>query len=192
VDQGGGRFERWAIGHAGLPGARGGTQASAHDFSPPRRLRQPLDGSGPANLIGSPPDTGFADVGAAGSFYEISALDIHGNEGGFALLTPSGTTDVGGGTARELALARPAPNPARGAARIGFTLSREGAVNLAIYDIAGRKERVLVEGVLPAGEHAQSWDLRDASGATAHAGLYFVRLEAEGRHLTQRLVVTGD
>jgi hypothetical protein len=34
-----------------------------------------------------------------------------------------------------------------------------------------------------------AWDLRDASGAVVHAGLYLVRMEAEGKRFTQRLMV---
>ena len=91
-----------------------------------------------------------------------------------------------------LSLARPSPNPAHGVARIGFALPHETRVSLAIYDVAGRTERVLLQGVLPAGEHTQDWNLRDGAGSSARAGLYFVRLEAEGRRLAQRLVVSGE
>jgi hypothetical protein len=147
---------------------------------------------GTGNLVGSPPDTGFSDVGAAGSYYKLSAMDIHGNESPFALLSPSGTTDVQGVPTLTLSLARPVPNPAHRAARLGFALPHEARVSLAIYDVAGRQVRAILESVLPAGEHTLSWDLRDEAGSTAHAGLYFVRLEAEGRWLTQRLVVSGD
>src|SRR5262249_61522660 len=104
----------------------------------------------------APPDTGYDDVGPAGRYYKLSAVDAHGNESGFALLSPSGTVDVAGGPALELALARPAPNPARATAPIGVALPHVAHVSLALLDVAGRRERMLVEGLLPAGEHART------------------------------------
>ena len=50
--------------------------------------------------------------------------------------------------------------------------------------------RSLASGALPAGEHAATWDLRDAGGRIVGAGLYFARLEAGGRTLTRRIAVT--
>jgi len=45
---------------------------------------------GPSNLVGSPADTGFAASGPAGGYFKIAAVDVNGNVGGYALLTPSG------------------------------------------------------------------------------------------------------
>lgn len=146
----------------------------------------------PANLVSAQPDTGYVDPGTGPHYYKLSAVDVHGNESGFALLAPSGTLDVATDRVLALALARPAPNPARGASRIDFALPHETRVSLAVLDVAGRAVRRIFDGVLPAGEHTQRWDLRDASGSTVRAGLYFVRLEADGRGLSQRLVVSGE
>ncbi len=80
------------------------------------------------------------------------------------------------------------PNPARRLANVTFSLSRRGIARLAVYDVAGRCVRVLQEGDLGAGRHARSWDGRDASGSPVASGAYLVRLEAEGRLLTKRMV----
>jgi len=144
---------------------------------------------GASNLVASPADTGYADMAPPDSYYKLSAVDAHGNESDFALVSPPAGLDVNDHPALVLALARPAPNPARSAPRIGFSLAHDTHVSLSIYDIAGRRERTLVEGLLPAGEHAQVWDLRDASGAIVHDGLYLVRMEADGKRFTERLIV---
>jgi hypothetical protein len=146
----------------------------------------------PANLVSAQPDTGFDDAGTGANYYKLSAVDIHGNESGFALLGPSGTLDVGAGPTLTLSLSRPTPNPARGASRIDFSLPSEARVSLSIHDVAGRTVRALIDGVLPAGVHVQRWDLRDEAGSGVRAGLYFVRFEADGRRLSQRLVVSGE
>ncbi len=142
---------------------------------------------GPGNLIASPADTGYADPGPAGSYYKLSAVDIHGNESGFALLTPAQIAGVGPAPTVELALSRPSPNPAAFATIIGFALPRATRVRLAIYDPLGRRTRVLVNGSTEAGVRTLPWDLRDDAGHPVPSGLYVVRLEAEGRVLTQRL-----
>src|SRR5204862_5407104 len=78
-----------------------------------------------------------------------------------------------------IAFARPSPNPARGALTLRFTLPREAAVRLIVFDVNGRRVRELASGAQPAGEHAIAWDLRDQSGRAVGTGLYFARLEAE-------------
>lgn len=87
-------------------------------------------------------------------------------------------------------LARPQPNPASGRATLRYALARSSAVRLAVYDASGRLVRDLANGRHEPGQHETTWDLRDRDGRLVGAGLYFVRLEAEGRSCGRRLVVT--
>jgi immune inhibitor A len=96
-------------------------------------------------------------------------------------------TTVGDGSAPALALTAPRPSPMRGTGQIAFSLPREMPARLSILDLQGREVAVLAEGVMPAGPHTASWDGRGLHG-TAPAGLYFARLAAGGRVLSQRLV----
>ena len=140
------------------------------------------------NLVATRPDTGYVDPAGAPYFYKLSAVDVHGNESGFATAQPSGTTDAAGaGLPRELWLARAAPNPARDGAVLRFGLPRDAHASLALFDQQGRLVRVLLHGTLESGEHAARWDGRDGAGHEVPSGLYFVRLEAAGRVLTTRL-----
>ena len=144
---------------------------------------------GPANRIASPADTGYADAGAAGSYYKLSAVDVHGNESGFALLTPSETAGAGSDLPLELAFAGPKPNPATDGTLIAYSLPAETRVHLALYDLSGRLVRTLVRGAKPAGEHSTKWDLTNESGSRVPTGLYYVRFEANGRALSRPLVI---
>ena len=45
-----------------------------------------------------------------------------------------------------------------------------------MFDAGGRLVRELASGSRAAGEHIEAWDLRDADGRAAGAGLYFVRM----------------
>jgi hypothetical protein len=87
----------------------------------------------------------------------------------------------------EISFARPNPNPARQTATLRFALPREARVSLVIYDAGGRWVRELASGSAPAGEHAVTWDLSDEAGRPVGTGLYFARLEVEGRAFTQKL-----
>ncbi len=145
---------------------------------------------GPGNLVASPPDTGFTDAAGAPYYYKLSAVDTHGNESGFALLTPSGVLDVpGGGLPARVAFATPWPNPARESARFALAMPRDARVSLGIFDPSGRRLHELVSGSLPAGEHTRVWDLRDDAGHRVAPGLYFATLDVDGARITRRFAV---
>jgi len=87
-------------------------------------------------------------------------------------------------TGEPLALAEPFPNPAETAVTIAFNLPEDGAVELCVYDLAGRRVDILVAGDLAAGRHEASWDAGEFP-----AGVYLVRLATDYGSLTRRLVV---
>ena len=87
-----------------------------------------------------------------------------------------------------LTLAAVSPNPSHDWTNVRFALPRDAEVRLGVFDVAGRKVIDLANEMLPAGEHTRTWNFRDASGATVPAGLYIIKLEAEGRVLTQRAI----
>src|SRR5262249_43185313 len=66
----------------------------------------------PANRIATLTSPSYSDTGAAGGYYKVSAVDVNGNESGFALVTPAQTTDVGGSELVVFALDGVRPNPA--------------------------------------------------------------------------------
>lgn len=80
------------------------------------------------------------------------------------------------------------PNPATGAAVIPFDLPRASTVRIEVFDLLGRRVRVLTEGDYPAGEHAVAWDGRQDAGAPARSGVYMYRMTA-GAFTARRTVV---
>ena len=79
-------------------------------------------------------------------------------------------------------------NPSSGETRVTLALPREGLARVVLYDVAGRMQRTLFDGWQAAGTHNMVWDGRSSEGASAPAGLYFLRAEAEGQSVTRRLV----
>ena len=97
----------------------------------------------------------------------------------------------------SLALARPIgvsvfPNPGGGPATVELRLagaSGEAARGeAAIYDLAGRRVRLLHQGALARGLVSLAWDGRDERGQPLRRGVYLVRFAADGRQATARIV----
>lgn len=132
---------------------------------------------GPGNLVVAEADTGYTDVGAAGGFYKLSAIDIHGNESPYALLAPSGTTAVAPHDGWRVALEGARPNPASGARlMVAFTLAGDSAARLELLDVDGRIVAARDVGGSGAGPH-----LVDLSqGRLVRPGVYFARLSVPG------------
>lgn len=143
----------------------------------------------PAHRIGTADDTTFTDTSGGFDYYRVTAIDLHGNEGPSSLAFPASTTGVGDATGRVLALSGVEPNPVRASARIRWTLPRAESVRVTLVDLAGRHVRTIVDGVQPAGINDARWDARDDAGRAVSGGIYFVRLEAEGRVLHARAAV---
>jgi hypothetical protein len=67
---------------------------------------------------------------------------------------------------------------------LAFELGTAGLARLTVYDMLGRLVARLVDGKRPAGPTAVTLET-----ARLPAGAYLVRLDAEGRTVTTRLVV---
>ncbi|NNM31718.1 MAG: T9SS type A sorting domain-containing protein [Gemmatimonadetes bacterium] len=80
------------------------------------------------------------------------------------------------------------PNPFGASTRLSFELPAPSRVQLRLYDAAGRLVRTLRDGRLPAGRHVAQWDGRDRDGRRVANGIYFAKLDAGGRSMTQRVV----
>jgi len=84
---------------------------------------------------------------------------------------------------------RIAPNPTRGSTVITFALPREGAVELDVLDVAGRRIARVVDAVLPAGEHRVAWDGRAANASALRSGVYFAVLRYGGESVVRRVLL---
>jgi hypothetical protein len=128
---------------------------------------------GPGNLIATPPDTGHVDVGAAGSYYKLSAVDVNGNESGYALVTPGGTVDVADGAPLAFSLEGVRPNPTRGSRlSVSFVLPISAPARLELLDVGGRRVAGQEVGALGAGRHS----VELSAGRRLPPGLYLARL----------------
>ncbi len=101
----------------------------------------------------------------------------------------TGPSDVPDG-AKQFHLAAAYPNPFNPATTISFDLPQEAAVDLHVFDVAGRLVRVLAQGKhWTAGRVEMKWDGRDDLGGLAPAGVYFYRLKAGEFVATRRMTL---
>jgi hypothetical protein len=111
---------------------------------------------------------------------------VNGNESGFRLLSPTGTTNVDDGLPIAFALEGARPNPARGRGlSVAFALPTGAAARLELLDLSGRRMLAREVGPLGAGRHTV--DL--AQGRSVAPGLYWVRLIQGTNRLTKRVTV---
>jgi hypothetical protein len=89
----------------------------------------------------------------------------------------------------EFALYGPRPNPVRQTAEIRFDLPSASTVALEIFDVSGRRVRVLENGSRAAGRHVLAWDGRDGHGPRVAAGIYFYRMQAGDFREIRKMVV---
>ena len=81
------------------------------------------------------------------------------------------------------------PNPFNPSTSIRFTLFDRQRIRAIVFDIHGNRVRMLVEGLLPAGEHEISWDGRNDRGIRVSSGSYILRLESSGAVRQRKLLL---
>ena len=131
--------------------------------------------SGPTVYAGG----SFLHIGGRGSSYLAQLLTPQ-----LLAVPPASTTNE-----PQFTLIRVIPNPTRGPLCIEFELPRESPTRISVTDIMGRDVAKLADASYPAGRHMAIWDGATGLGR-APAGLYFIRLQAGGKSLSQHVVIT--
>jgi hypothetical protein len=110
--------------------------------------------------------------------YRLRQVDSDGTA------TLSDAVEVTLGAPTRLRLHAPYPNPARSGVTLRYALPAATDVDLAVYDVLGRRVATLVQGLQPGGRVERRLDTRRLP-----SGVYFVRLVDGGEVRTQRLTV---
>lgn len=110
-------------------------------------------------------------LGAAGLYYALPHCESATS------IEDVATNSLQMNAAPRLAGAR--PNPFNPQTSIGFTLTRQQHVQLAIYDLSGRHVITLADKRFNAGRHSLIWGGDDSSGRSVASDVYMIRLEGE-------------
>jgi FlgD Ig-like domain len=116
---------------------------------------------------------------------DTQGYDIYYDAAG--LISLSGVDDVEIASAANLNFS--VTNPASPIALLRYELPVAAPVELAIYDVGGRRVRRLCSGTSQAaGMHHIAWDGRNNGGEMAPAGVYYCLLDAAGQHVVRKVV----
>jgi len=80
------------------------------------------------------------------------------------------------------------PNPFTPSTTINYSIPKEGNVIINIYNIKGQIVKTLVSESLKSGTYSIVWNGDDQNGKKVSAGLYFTRIQAQGKALTNKMV----
>ena len=102
-----------------------------------------------------------------------------------------GEAEIGDAPTRPLSfsLDQNYPNPFNPQTVIRYEIAESGHVDLAVYDVTGRRVRTLVTGTQVAGDHETSWDGLSDSGDPAASGVYFYRMSSGESTLAKKMLL---
>ncbi len=89
-------------------------------------------------------------------------------------------TGIGAGPLAVTTLGPAVPNPANPGTVLSWSLAAPGNIDLAVFDMAGRRLRGLASGSRSAGPGQVFWDGRDDNGRSLSSGVYLARLVVDG------------
>jgi hypothetical protein len=122
----------------------------------------------------------------------VRAYDTHGNDGqdesdaDFEIYDPLTGVSTEKVVPSQLVITGNKPNPFTGRTTVRFGLPRDGRVDLAVYDVAGRLVTRLVDESYTAGYHAVEWTNEGRVGT----GLFFIRLRLDRDEVTHKVVIS--
>ncbi len=121
--------------------------------------------------------------------FDVVAQQI--TDGDFAMSLSSATDAVwSSGPPTQFELAVPRPNPFSKTTSIRFAVPEPGRrVAIAVFDVTGRRIRMLLDAPQAAGYHAVGWDGRDEEGHRVTSGVYFYRMESGSFDQVQSVAV---
>lgn len=152
-------------------------------------LLQTTDGTGMSIGVGDTLDIHY-ERGALGAETAKDQFLLIGASGSSAELASARPSDPPAPDAvpSEFSLEANQPNPFARSTTVAFALPRAEHVRLEVFDLLGRRVRVLAEGVYPAGRHQVAWNARDGAESFLGAGVYLCRITA-GEFRARRTMV---
>ncbi|MEA3409194.1 MAG: FlgD immunoglobulin-like domain containing protein [Candidatus Eisenbacteria bacterium] len=171
---------RWTVGSlAGLTGFNI-YRATAEDGTYELMNDEPLLAESPGSYEDTTtwPETTF--------WYEVRTVDAGGTED-IVTGSPARVTTEGRLALRLYPLR---PNPMSGSTSVSFDIpDHSGPVHLVIYNVRGQRVCAVVDGPIDRGRHERSWDGTDDTGRPVSSGVYFARLEVDGKSNDQKVMV---
>jgi hypothetical protein len=127
-------------------------------------------------------------VGVAENHYVITAVDVNGNESD--AVTFEDPIAIEDPIPVEFSLRQNAPNPFNPVTNIRYDVPAGGGhVNIAVFDVAGRLVRQVLDEHRAPGKWTVEWDGTSNRGVSVASGVYFCRLRAPGYEKIMRMTL---
>jgi len=123
-------------------------------------------------------------------YVAITALDMEGNQSTYSeefSVAVSAIDDQD--LPRVVELAQNYPNPFNPMTKIGYSLPNTGRVSIKVYDVRGHLVKTLVDRLVQAGYHEETWLGDDARGRSVASGVYLYLLQTEQEKRMRKMVV---
>ena len=123
-------------------------------------------------------------------YFAIKTVDAAGNWSALSNVLSGEIPEVSNQSAvLTVSFSAPRPNPARDQSSFRCTLPESAPVQVEVFDIMGRRVRVLAQAEFGAGIVDLPFDLRGDGGERLERGVYLVRARLGTATFTRRLVV---
>ncbi len=129
--------------------------------------------------------------------YAIEEGPVGQNTGGYVRFTelnitfplPINSSDDPVVTPAVTMLKQNYPNPFNPETTISYNLPKDGFASLSIYNTKGQLVKTLANGLSKSGSYSLKWNGTDNNGARVSSGLYFYKLNANGRTETRKMML---
>ncbi len=104
---------------------------------------------------------------------------------------PSETMDISNNTSipQSISLFDAYPNPFNPITTISFSVAELSLLSIAIYDIEGKKVKLLESDLYSPGRHNLQWDGTGNNGSKLPSGLYFVSVRSKEEIMSQKIML---
>ncbi|MCK9310610.1 MAG: DUF1565 domain-containing protein, partial [Candidatus Cloacimonetes bacterium] len=84
------------------------------------------------------------------------------------------------------------PNPFSNQLTLLFNLKQRGRLSCEFYNVKGQKVRNLADAPYNSGDHMLIWDGRDNSGQRLGSGIYFMKIQLDGKAIATRKMILAN
>lgn len=123
-------------------------------------------------------------LGGGNPLYRVYSVGRNGAVSAHAEVLVTTSVQRDGDLATGFQLEQNYPNPFNPETAIRFMLDAGRQTRLAVYDVLGREVAVLVDGMMPAGQHSVTFD-----GSGLSSGVYMYVLEVGGLRASKRMTL---
>jgi hypothetical protein len=122
-----------------------------------------------------------------GGALALESAQFSGGDG-VGLVTGVVPQSVSLGSVGVVALSTPRPNPFGDRTEFTVNLAAPTALEVEVFDLAGRRVATVFRGVAPAGVNDYAWRGMRDDGSRARSGVYFVRVRSNGSETGRKVL----